>query len=339
MKKRRYAISYRLLPVLVLFQTAGFFTALAFASPCDSSGQYVMGTILEIIVCPQAASTHQQVFVALFAEADRLDHLLTTYDSVSPVSKLNAHAGQGPLAVPPEVVELLLVSQQYSELTDKTFDVTVASLSHLWQQAAAHQRLPSTAVLRQSRTRIGNNQILSYPDGRVALRHTGAEVDFGGIGKGYALDRLITLGREYHLNNALLDFGQSSWWALGSPPNADGWRIVLQQADGRSVGAITLRNQALSVSASMGQTFTIQGQQYGHIIDPRSGFPLQRNLFACVVAPTATAAEAFSKALLILGPEKGPVLLEQQQGVEGLLIEGEKTWMTPGWQQAVTYVR
>jgi thiamine biosynthesis lipoprotein len=88
----------------------------------------------------------------------------------------------------------------------------------------------------------------------------------------------------------------------------------------------------------MGQTFNIKGQQYGHILDPRTGHPLQRDLLACVIAPTATQAEALSKALLILGEREGIALLQHFPAVEGMLIEtAGSAWMTPGWPQAVSF--
>ncbi len=101
---------------------------------------------------------------------------------------------------------------------------------------------------------------------------------------------------------------------------------------------ITLRDQALSISGTMGQPFIINGQHYGHIIDPRSGKPIQRDLQACILAPTATQAEALSKALLVLGEKKGIALLQQVKNVEGLLLDADgHQWMTSGWQRATAF--
>jgi FAD:protein FMN transferase len=162
-------------------------------------------------------------------------------------------------------------------------------------------------------------------------------LDLGGIGKGYAIDQLKTILQQ-RKPNALLNFGQSSIWALGSPPDAPGWRILVQRPDGTPAGVITLRDQALSISGTMGQPFIINGQHYGHIIDPRSGKPIRQNLQACILAPTATQAEAFSKALLILGKQQGIALLQQHPGVEGLLLDTNgHYWMTKGWQAATKF--
>jgi thiamine biosynthesis lipoprotein len=107
---------------------------------------------------------------------------------------------------------------------------------------------------------------------------------------------------------------------------------LVQQPNGAAVGVIALKDQALSISASMGQPFEVNGDRYGHVIDPRSGEPLRRDLLACIIAPNAAQAEALSKALLILGESQGIALLQKFPGVEGLLIEaGGQRWTTPGW--------
>lgn len=203
----------------------------------------------------------------------------------------------------------------------------------MWAQAETTQTIPSSQILQQERTRIGGDKLIILPNKHVELAHKGMAIDLGGIGKGYALDQLINALKAQQITNALLDFGQSSIWALGAPPDAPYWRLLVQRPNGQEVGVIALHDQALSISASFGQTFIIQGRQYGHVIDPRNGMPLQRDLLACVVAPTATEAEALSKALLILGEKDGIALLERLPRIEGFLGEANgRQWMTTGWR-------
>lgn len=310
----------------------------ALATDCVSDGRYVMGTVLEITLCAEQTAPPQQPFDSLFATATFLDSVLTTYSPQSPVSRLNAQAGRSPVPLPKEVVALLTLSREYSQLTQGTFDITVGPLMALWRDTAQHQTLPSYTALRQARVAVGSHHIRLSSNHTVVLKRPGMSLDFGGIGKGYALDQLVSQLKQQHIHRALLDFGQSSLWAVGAPPDATGWRILVQQPNGRPAGVVTLRDQALSVSASMGQAFEIKGRRYGHIIDPRTGYPLQRDLLACVIAPTATQAEAVSKALLILGEHEGLSLLQRLPGVEGMLVETNGgQWMTPGWQREVSF--
>jgi thiamine biosynthesis lipoprotein len=310
------------------------------AAGCVSEGQYVMGTILEITVCTPASSFEaQRLLQSLFTTATRLDSLFTIFSPNSPLSRLNASAGGESKAVPPEVTAILSLSLDYWRLTHGAFDVTIGPLMAVWRRAETTQTFPSASALQQAYACVGSEKMRLSSNGNVTLTHPGMSIDLGGIGKGYALDRLATALREPGKTNALLDFGQSSIWALGTPGNAPGWRLLVRQLDGRNVGIVTLRDQALSISGSFGQSFTVQGQHYGHVIDPRSGTPLQRDLLACVIAPTAAQAEALSKALLILGEQQGIALLQRLPGVEGLLVEAEgQRWMTAGWRQAVAFI-
>ena len=312
-----------------------FLALLGFVRPalgCLSDGRYVMGTVLEITLCAPDTAQGQHTLETLFTSATHLDALFTTFSPDSPVSHLNLLAGRGAQTVPPEVADILSLSLSYWQLTGRTFDVTVGPLMALWRQAAATHTLPSPAAVRRARSRVGSEKVKLSAGDQVILTRSGMALDFGGIGKGYALDRLAEVLKAQGLSAALLDFGQSSIWALGAPPDAAGWRLLLQQPNGGTVGIITLHDQALSVSGSFGQPFAVNGARYGHVIDPRSGKPLRRDLLACVLAPSAAQAEALSKALLILSEHEGIALLQRLPKVEGLLVEaGGQRWMTPGW--------
>lgn len=305
---------------------------------CRSDGRYLMGTVLEITLCDPSDNALQPTMDGLFASVARLETLLSTFSPESAVSLLNAHAGQSPRTVPPEVTDLLTQSRHYWRLTRSTFDITVGPLLQAWNNAGTTQTLPSPTVLRRLRAKVGSEKIAILVDGRVALTSAGMSIDLGGIGKGYALDQTARALKAQGIANALLDFGQSSIWALGAPIGAPRWRLLVQQPDGQEVGVISLHDQALSISASFSQRFTIRGQHYGHILDPRSGQPVQRDLLACVIAPNATQAEALSKALVILGEKEGIALLEHLPGVEGFLSEApNRQWMTSGWQRATAF--
>lgn len=302
---------------------------------CVIDGRYTMGTVLQLTLCGTDPDQTRRTSDSLFQTAARLDRLLTTYAPDSPVSRLNATAGQGAMPVPAEVMDALALSVRYWELTGGTFDITVGPLMALWKRASG---LPSPDTVRHTLSRVGSHKIVLSPQGTVALAQNMA-LDLGGIGKGFALDRMVALLKERRVGRALLNFGHSSQWAVGRPPDAPGWRLLVRLPDGTITGIATLRDQALSVSGSLGQSVALGDRRYGHVIDPRTGQPIQRDLLACVVAPSAAQAEALSKALLILGESEGTALLERLSGVEGLLLEANgRRWETRGWRQAVSFV-
>jgi thiamine biosynthesis lipoprotein len=295
-----------------------------------------MGTVLEITLPDTPPRRAQAALAELFAIAERLDQLMTIHDPESQLSRLNRAAGQGPMTVDPELALLLQRSLDFAALTEGSFDVTVGPLVELWIEAAVRGALPDDDELARARSRVGAGAIAVHGPDRVELRRAGVRVDLGGVAKGFALDRMRDALRARRIPDALVSFGQSSTLALGAPPDASGWRLLVRGPDGAGLGVITLRDQSLSVSSSFGHWLEIEGRRYGHVIDPRSGMPLTRALQAHVVAQDASLAEALTKALLILPPDRGVALVAEQPGCEGLLLDDRgRLRRTPGWD-AVT---
>jgi thiamine biosynthesis lipoprotein len=303
-----------------------------------SDGRPAMGTILEITLYAREAPAARATLAELFALAARLDAAMTLYDPNSELSKLNRAAGRGPVAVDPELARLLSAAVGYSRLTRGSFDVTVGPLVALWKRAGETGVAPSAGEIARARARVGAGQI-QVDGASVALAQEDVSVDLGGIAKGWALDQMLPLLRANRIEHALLDFGQSSVWALGAPPGAAGWRLLARGPDETaSLGVITLSDQALSVSGSLGQSALIGGRRYGHVLDPRSGMPQKRRRQALVVAPDATLAEALSKGLLILGEVDGIALVAAQPGCHAVLVDADGgSWETPGWRDAVRF--
>ncbi|MEE8558025.1 MAG: FAD:protein FMN transferase, partial [Myxococcota bacterium] len=297
---------------------------------CD--GRYTMGTLLEISLYTGDHAHGERLLESLFAEVERLDALLTTWNEASDVSRLNSRAGHGPHPVDPELARLLARSVEYHHRTRGAFDVTIGPLVSLWAEAADRRKLPLEAEISQTLDRVGTSMLRVGPGSTAELSRAGMRVDLGGIAKGYALDAAVRRLDEAGVENAYLSFGQSSVHAMGKPPGSDGWRVLLRGTGDEFAGVVTLRDQALSVSGTLGQWTEIEGRRFGHILDPRTGHPLARARQAAVVAPHGTAAEAYSKALLVLGESEGLQLLEGIDGVEALLIDDDGTqWQTSGW--------
>ncbi|HTO06115.1 MAG TPA: FAD:protein FMN transferase, partial [Myxococcota bacterium] len=225
--------------------------------------------------------------------------------------------------------------------TRGTFDVTVGPLIALWKAAAEAGRLPGAAELAAARARVGAERVaVDAAAGTVELRAPGAALDFGGIAKGWALDRACERLRAAGVTRALLTFGESSIAAIGAAPGWDGWGIALSDAGGGFAGTVELRDRSLSTSGSLGQYVEIGGRRFGHVIDPRSGQPLERARVAIVLAGDGARAEALSKALLILGERDGVALLEAEGGAEGLLLDEDGTQhASRGWAAASHYTR
>lgn len=291
------------------------------ATPEVSDGRIVMGTALELTLQVDDASRGADLMAALFAEASRLEGLLSRHDPASEISRLNQRAGQGAVPVSSPVGELVGLARDEALRTRGAFDPTVGPLVALWTDAARRDRLPSAEDIDEARARVGPGRL--WRAGEKVSLDSGSSLDLGGIAKGFALDRMARRLRAESVDAALLSFGQSSVWALGAPAGAPGWRLLVRAPDVGVGGIVTLRDQALSVSGSLGQGSTIQGQRFGHVIDPRTGWPLRERRQAVVICGDATQAEALSTALLVLGGGEGIRLVEERSGCEGLLLDAE----------------
>jgi thiamine biosynthesis lipoprotein len=303
-----------------------------------SDGRYEMGTIFEITLEGLEPEPAARALDDLYDVATRLDRLFSIYQPESDISRLNRTAGRGRQVVDSEVEEVLEHSIAYSKLTRGTFDVTIGPVIDLWMMAADRDAPPTALELAAAREHVGSERISVVSGEGVSLGDAGMKLDLGGIAKGYALDRMLPLLERHGIESALLNFGQSSAWAVGAPAGSAGWRLLVRGPEGRFAGLITLRDQALSISGSQGQWVEIGGRRYGHIIDPRSGEPLMRARQALVVSQRAALAEALSLALLVLEADAGLALVSAQPGCEALLIEGGSAFRsTPGWDAAVRF--
>ena len=278
-----------------------------------------MGTVLEVTLEAPDEAAGQAAIDACFALGSELERIFTTFDPASPTQRLNASAGGGPFPAPQPLIQLLRVSKTYAEQTQGAFDVTVGPLVALWREAARADRWPSPGALAEARQQVGWQRIQIGAEGvRLAA---GMSVDFGGIAKGWALDRMGELLQARGIRSALLNFGGSSLLGMGAPSDAPGWRVLVTGGPGGVVGSVLLRDRSLSVSASLGQFREIQGRRVGHVIDPRSGEPLLRGTLSAVLAPRGDLAEALSTALLVLSPEEGLALVERTRDTEALLVD------------------
>jgi thiamine biosynthesis lipoprotein len=278
-----------------------------------------MGTMLEITLDAPSEAIGRAWIRRAVAEARRLDGELSSFRTDSALCELNRRAGTGPQRVPVDLFRLLEQSMELSAASGGTFDVTVSPLVRLWQGAGRDGRWPSPAEIGEARRSVGYERLrLRAPD-QVELPANGG-LELGGVGKGYAVDRMVELLRHEGARSALVNFGGSSIAALGPPAEEAGWPVWIRQGDGFA-GAMTLRDAALSTSATLGRHERVAGHTIGHLVDPRTGLALEHEAQATVLAPTATEAEAWSKSLLI-DPELARRAMRARPAVSALRLAG-----------------
>jgi thiamine biosynthesis lipoprotein len=266
-----------------------------------------MATHFEVMLPYGSPLAHPAAEAALDL-IDDLEDQLTVYRDHSEVSRLNATAAEGPVEVQPNLFDLIEFSAHVTRQTQGAFDIATGALIKAWGFYRRQGRVPTPAERATAMGRTGTRFLALDRDRRtVRYLRPGLEINLGGIGKGYALDRAAELlAREWGASSALLHGGASSVRAVGTPPGQPrGWPVAIRHpwdADHR-LGTIYLNGNALGTSAATFQHFEYNGRKLGHLLDPRTGWPAEGIEQASVLAPTAAEADALSTAFFVLGVE------------------------------------
>jgi len=278
-----------------------------------------MGTTVEIFLVAEDTTRASELFEEAFAEIEYVEATLSRYRPNSEVSRINATAADEAVTVDPELFGLLDRAREYGRLSDGAFDITVGPLVSAWGFFGGSGERPSRRALSRARARSGWPMLELDSESRtVRFGRDGVEIDLGAIGKGWALDRAAATLRRQGVDAALVGAGKSSYVAFGAPPGRPGWTVNVTDPDDttRVLSTVQLRDRALSTSGANQKYFEIAGRRYSHIIDPRTGAPVEGMLQVTVVAETATDSDALSTALFVIGPDEATFLLDsgQQRG-------------------------
>jgi thiamine biosynthesis lipoprotein len=238
---------------------------------------------------------------AALDHVDAIEDQLSVFRETSAVSDLNRRGATGPVEIDGHLPDLLHQCAALHHDTGGAFDVTSTPLSRCWGFLQREGRLPSPGAIDAARLAVGFQHVVLDGEARtVRFDRAGVELNFGAIGKGYALDRIATGMREAGITHALLSAGRSSLLGIGG--RHGGWHVdlVSPRVD-RPFARVWIRDAALGTSGAGEQFVVVNDVRYGHVIDPRSGWPAAGILSASVIAPTAAEADALSTAFLIGG--------------------------------------
>jgi thiamine biosynthesis lipoprotein len=271
--------------------------------------------------CGRDAAALPGAVGAALDELDRLDRLLSHYRPDSPLSRLNREAASGPVAVEPELLAFLDVCLTWSRESDGAFDVPVGPLMKAWGFFRDEGHVAGTEELAAVLRVVGyRHVVVDRAAGTVRFDRPGVELDLGGIGKGYAVDRVVDLLRRRGVASALVNLGGSSVYGLGAPPGREAWEIGIQDPShaAKTALTVTLRDRALSVSGGYARFFEKDGVTYAHVMDPRAGKPVQGILSVAVLSKGATDGDALDNVLFVQGLDRARHFLERYRSTEAL---------------------
>jgi len=233
---------------------------------------------------------------------ERIEDDLSIFRDTSVLSDINRRAGDDPVVVDQALFDLLRECADIHRETSGAFDITSTPLSKCWGFLQRTGRVPTAEAIDAARLHVGLGLVvLDAGSKTVRFRRKGVELNLGAIGKGYALDRVGADMRTAAVRHALLSGGRSSLLALGGRDK--GWSIELISPLADAVLArVWLRDAAIGTSGAGEQFVEVEGVRYGHVIDPRSGWPASRMLSATVITDRAASADALSTAFFIGGP-------------------------------------
>ena len=252
------------------------------------------------------------------------------------LSRINAAAGREWVAIDAEMESLLQLCESIVFMTRGIIDPTALPVMRLWNYKAEQPRMPSDAEVAAARELVGWEKVLREP-GRVFLTRPGMALDFGGFGKEYAVDVVARIAVEHRLSSALVDFGHDLH-AVGQPPGRPAWHVGLEdpKQPGTASGSIAVRNRGVASSGDYLRSFTLNGQRYGHIVDPRSGRPVANGCRqATVVADNCLLAGVISTSAFVLGVPDALSYVQSFPGVEALLVTDSSRAQTRGFYHYV----
>jgi len=288
----------------------------------------MMGTFVEVI------SPQQKATEIVFNEITRIENLLSKYKPDSEVSRLNK---LGALKVSPETFFIINKSKEFYLLSDGAFDITIAPLMDLWgftdrpqghglaSDSQSHRRfsVPSEGKIKEALKLVGTDKIiLRDSDNMIQFKLPGMKIDLGAIAKGYALDCAVNKLRGEGVTSCLINTG-GQIYCLGDKFGKP-WNIALQNPvkAGRFIDYLKLKDKAVATSGDYEQYFLKGSKRYGHIFNPKTGYPAESRVSSVtVIAQDSLTADALSTSIFVLGKVKGELLAAKFKGLKTEIIE------------------
>ena len=272
-----------------------------------------MGTQFRIILYATDSLLALQAANEAFSEVDRLNDIFSDYDESSELSQLSFQASSGQkVKISVEMWRVLGLAQRLARKSKGAFDITIGPLSKLWRRAFRQQAFPDPERLKEAKFFVGySNLKVKRKQPFVVLKKEGMRLDAGGIAKGYALDRAMSVLQFHGIDRALID-GGGDILVSKAPPETQGWRLETKRVNNLGqIEKITLffENCAVATSGDTYRYLEWQGKRYSHIIDPRTGLGVSHEAMVSVQAPTGMLADALASTLSIIDPEKANRLL------------------------------
>lgn len=280
----------------------------------------IMGTAIRVELWCEDAADGEAAIAAVMEEMHRIDAAMSPYKTESELSRVNRHAGADPVSISAELFDLLARAREFSELSAGAFDITYASVGHLYDYRRGVK--PADADLVLARAAIGyRNLILDAAERTVRFARPGVRIDLGGFAKGYAVDNGAAILRRHGISHAIVSAGGDS--RVVGDRRGRPWTVGIRDPRRASevVALLPLEDVAVSTSGDYERFFEVDGVRHHHVIDPATGKSPRSIRSVTIVAADGLTSEALSKSVFVLGVERGLRLIESQPGVDAIVVD------------------
>jgi len=282
----------------------------------------VMGTtcMLTAIVQRGEGPVAQQALLAAEAELRQTESIASIFLETSEISRLNAARANQIVPLSSPALEMLTLARGLAMQTDGAFDVTCRPMLRLWKEAAGRGCLPTQEEKLEARSasRWGHFQLLP---GKGSKTLTSAEIDLGGVAKGFAIDRAVAALATSGCRGGMVNVG-GDLRCFGAPADGAAFSVALRSPfDDTTWASLRVTDRAVCTSGNYARYVTISGKRYSHIVDPRTGVPADAAPSVTVVAISAAVADGWATALSVTGPP-GLALLPQDATVDAMVVTG-----------------
>ena len=292
-----------------------------------ASAGLAMGTLVTQNVYAPELQAKKAVTEALKL-IDRLEGMMSFFDSDSQVSQINQQAGKTWVTVDPELLMVLKESKRYCPLTGGLFTVTIAPLISLWQQYGKIPEIPPPSLIEKVLPSISSENILINEEERkVKLLGEGQKIDLGGIAKGYAANQVIQLYRKKGIPSAMVNLG-GHVALLGNRYDGRPWQVGIQNPDGdrgQCLAVVAASDTSVVTSGNYERFFLPNNPRFHHILHPFTGYPAESGLRSVTVLhPDSLLADVVTTAFFIAGLEKGMSILHHFKVLDFIIIDQDR---------------
>jgi len=317
--------------VLLLFFSVLFF----FRSKPEyvSKVEIALGTTIKVVVSSE--KDPGLIVDAILREFHRIDNKFSVTDPKSVISRINN--SDNPFEIDEETAFVIERSLALARATEGAFDPALGNLITLWgfdkiNDSAFEPYIPSDDEIEEVLKKCGYENVILEND--VVILQNSVKLDLGGIVKGYAIDRGISIAKEMDPDaNGYIDAGRDIG-IIGPKFGGEYWSIAVKDPRGEGseyIDLVYLKKGTIVTSGDYERFFLVDGVRYHHILNPKTGYPVRETISTTIIAPDAMDADAFSTAAFVLGSEFSAVLIPVLGG-QGLFVnaQNEQT-RTEGW--------